>query len=997
MEFATGALGTLLPKLGQLLQDEYNLQKGAKKNIKFLTRELQSIQAALHSVGELPPEQVGELVKIWARDARELSYDMEDIVDTFLVRVQGPDPPTKKYFKKFFKKMRDIVTKAKTRHEIDQDIRDIKERVKEVAERRDRYKVDAIAPAKTPVDPRITALYTKTANLVGVDEAREELITRLTKGGDMSTQQRIVSVVGFGGLGKTTLAKAVYDKLKGKFDCTAFVPVGRNPDLKMVFRDILINLDKQQYMDFNFTILDERQLIDELRDFLETKRYFIVIDDVWDTQSWGTIRLAIVENNSESRVIITTRTHEVAREAGEVYKLQPLSNENSRKLLFARIFGGERKISDPQLDDEVFDKILRKCDGIPLAIITMASLLAGKPREEWPEVHRSIGFGHSKENRQVENTMKILSFSYYDLPPHLKTCLLHLSVFPEDYFIEKGALIWMWVAEGFVHGKQGISSLFEIGEGYFNELVNRSMIQLVEEVERDDKLCACRVHDMVLDLICSISSEENFVTTSDNKKEFSASSSSYGRSARRLALQNNDRIIEARMVLQQLRSFLSFERDIDKGIPLSSFKHVRVLVIHTSMGEMKRRHLKHLRNLLHLRYLRLIGSSIDELPEEVGTLKFLQTLDVQGMPPVGKTITFSMGKMITFSVGSLTQLLCLRFRNPVLTVPAGLGELMSLEELEIYYYYVKHEEAEPLLRRFVKELGRLKELRVLRAAIPRQLKWDVRVQMDMVKSLRNLEKMEHLSLSTWSYPEPADTAAWEAAGFLLSRKLRQLFLSWIHFSRFPSFCINPSTLPNLTHLSLSLDVLDEQDLRILGGLPELRSLDLGVFFTAQVVVCNNPTATDAAGDGPYLFQKLRRFRLSYSELRLVLPSKDASFRMEGVSASMLLGSEERKDGVDVAPTLLPSAYWLSFKAHGNNDGDYGSLGLEYFASLQHVGVDIYCGGASAAEVEQVEAVLRHLADVHPNRPKLEVRRYGEEKMVSAAQDQEVQQAGTPES
>ena len=138
MEFATGALGTLLPKLGQLLQDEYNLQEGAKKNIEFLSRELQSIEAALCSVGELPPEQVGELVKIWAHDARELSYDMEDIVDTFLVRVQGPDPPSRKSSKRFFRKMRNIIAKAKTRHEIGQDIKDIKERVKEVAERRDR-------------------------------------------------------------------------------------------------------------------------------------------------------------------------------------------------------------------------------------------------------------------------------------------------------------------------------------------------------------------------------------------------------------------------------------------------------------------------------------------------------------------------------------------------------------------------------------------------------------------------------------------------------------------------------------------------------------------------------------------------------------------------------------------------------------------------------------------------------------------------------------------
>lgn len=86
MEFATGALGVLLPKLAQLLSDEYNLQKGAKKDIDYLSRELETMHAALRSIGEVPPEQQSELVKIWGRDVRELSYDMEDMVDTFLAR-----------------------------------------------------------------------------------------------------------------------------------------------------------------------------------------------------------------------------------------------------------------------------------------------------------------------------------------------------------------------------------------------------------------------------------------------------------------------------------------------------------------------------------------------------------------------------------------------------------------------------------------------------------------------------------------------------------------------------------------------------------------------------------------------------------------------------------------------------------------------------------------------------------------------------------------------
>jgi disease resistance protein RPM1 len=218
--------------------------------------------------------------------------------------------------------------------------------------------------------------------------------------------------------------------------------------------------------------------------------------------------------------------------------------------------------------------------------------------EEWLEVHRSIGFAN-KENQQVENTEKILSFSYYDLPSHLRACLLYLSVFPEDYLIEKSTLVWMWIAEGFVQERQGMS-LFEIGEGYFNDLVNRSMIQLVEE-DQYDMVCGCQVHDMVLDLIRSISSEENFVSIWGNNNEI-------GGTVRRLALQNS-RTVKAHMEMPLVRSFISWQWDIDKDvISLSSFKLVRVLVLQSTYDSSNHGHLLvPLRNLLHLRYLRLIS------------------------------------------------------------------------------------------------------------------------------------------------------------------------------------------------------------------------------------------------------------------------------------------------------------------------------------------------------------------------------------------------------
>jgi disease resistance protein RPM1 len=147
------------------------------------------------------------------------------------------------------------------------------------------------------------------------------------------------------------------------------------------------------------------------------------------------------DNDSRGRIITTTRKLEVAMKGDEVYKLQPLSYDSSRELFLTRISGQEGKYIHNQLD-EIADKFIRKCGGIPLAIITMASLLAGKPRDKWSELYNTIDFG-SKDNKEAENTMRILSFSYYDLPSHLRTCLLYLSAFPEDSVVLKDSLVWM--------------------------------------------------------------------------------------------------------------------------------------------------------------------------------------------------------------------------------------------------------------------------------------------------------------------------------------------------------------------------------------------------------------------------------------------------------------------------------------------------------------------------------------------------------------------------
>nr|CDM87048.1 unnamed protein product [Triticum aestivum] len=644
VDLATGAMGSLLYKLGDLLKEEYNLEIGAKTDIEYFSDELLEMQLALCKVSEVQRDNLNDQVIHWANNVRDMSYDIEDVVDGFLVHIEHASNTG--FFMGLMQNMFNLFKWGKTHNPIRDTIKDIKKQVKDAADRRRKCKVDEVVAnvaVVTTIDPRISAIYKDQKELVGIKEPRNELIKWLSDkegGGDVSKKQlKIVSIVGFGGLGKTTLAKAVYDKLQSQFYPMVFVPVGRNPNVKKVFEAILHELG----YGFNALNLNEMQLINKIRELLQNKRYFIVIDDIWDSSAWDIIKCALTNDNCGSGVLTTTRIRSVADDCcihsrGYVYMMKPLNNQDSRKLFVSRIFGNHDDLKDME---------------------------------------------------------QILDLSYMHLPHHLKTCLLDIGKYREDQEIEKDYLLRQWIAQEFV-STTSVRDAEDVAEDYFYKLINMSMIQ-PWKIDYNDEVLSCKVHDIMLDLIRSKVAEENFSLIIDGPEVVIREHKRVRRVSIYYNGEDDGEILEAISgPLSHVRSILLF-----RGPLVPSFlvlKYVRVL--HLEDERCERLDLTGICGLFLLRYLKIFCCRIHLiLPSKIGELRQLETVEVEGqykptsLPsdivtlPRLSHLSYSNGLVLPDGIGKLKSLRTLRgaaFLESSVDNIKGLGELTNLRELEMF-------------------------------------------------------------------------------------------------------------------------------------------------------------------------------------------------------------------------------------------------------------------------------------------------------------------------
>ncbi|XP_051123114.1 putative late blight resistance protein homolog R1B-16 isoform X2 [Andrographis paniculata] len=306
---------------------------------------------------------------------------------------------------------------------------------------------------------------------------------------------QIIPIVGMGGIGKTTLARAVFDNqcIVDRFDRLVWLTISQEYTVQDIL-SALLNDGKVTTHDGSFDRLGEA-----LYKQLFGRRYLIVMDDVWSEQAWCDLRMCFPNNNNGSRVIMTTR---LANVAGSLSPQRSFSmtflDKNKSWSLFCRTVFKKEHCPYPELE-EIAQEIVRSCQGLPLEIIVIGGLLAksNMSKRYWKSVADNISSFANLEHD--EHCLKILSLSYNDLPIHLKACFLFMSAYREDHKIDINELIREWIARGLIRAV-GEKSLEEIGMEYTKDLISRNLIFHYRNHRRNGKLEWCNIHDLLREL-----------------------------------------------------------------------------------------------------------------------------------------------------------------------------------------------------------------------------------------------------------------------------------------------------------------------------------------------------------------------------------------------------------------------------------------------------------------------------------------------------------------
>ncbi|KAH0448245.1 hypothetical protein IEQ34_022045 [Dendrobium chrysotoxum] len=677
------------------LEEQVGWPTGMKKELESLREKHPKIQAVVFAANQAQISDQNSALNKWIWQLRDAVDEADDVLDEF---------EYKKHKEQLTKNMeetekRTAFSNASFLIESASKIRKVGERALKIDPNLKRMEevVQKLDKVSAGVSAFLHLLYSAkqeqhrelseareigslpTNDLIGRGEAKEFVMQWLRKPSNepRTTRYRnisLLSIVGHGGMGKTTLLQHVYeDEMTKEFDFKMWVCVSNNFDVKKVIADMLESLEKGGP---RLETLEALQ--DSLKNEVMSKRFLLVLDDIWeedeekDKSKWEDVLAPLASGGFGSKIMVTTRTDSVAlmfakviKKKKEIVKLEGLEEDECLQLLNSHAFAGVENPNDHENLRVIARDIVKKFSRSPLA----AKVIGGVLNDNLDERHwRTV----LESNLSGQNSINsILRLSYIVLPNHLQNCFAFCCMFPQDHTFDKDDLVRMWIALGFIQPSQGMT-MEDIGRRYFDILVKKN---LFDKVGDDYKM-----HDLIHESASKFFAQECSKLGDDEESSLKISET-----IRHLSVQICPNILKKIEKFKYLHSLFLFYEDYNRDLWIAlieifkALRCLRLLYIRTDELEMIPEEIRYLK---HLRYLKIEGRlNVTRLPRSLSNLYHLQYIiyDRPWMLSLPKVDDF-----LPSDINNLSNLRYLKLPRNYISSMCGIGKLNSLQELYMF-------------------------------------------------------------------------------------------------------------------------------------------------------------------------------------------------------------------------------------------------------------------------------------------------------------------------